>query len=125
MSGNRLLLDTNIILYLLSGDETLANILDKKHNYISFITELELYSFKLLTKLEKQKIDAVLSACTIIDINAGIKRHAIAFRQSHSLKLPDSIIAGTSMYLDIPLITSDKAFNKVDDLGLIFYEYEK
>ena len=125
MSGNRLLLDTNIILYLLSGDETLANILDKKHNYTSFITELELYSFKLLTKSEKQKIDAVLSACTIIDINAGIKQHAIAFGQSYFLKLPDSIIAGTSMYLDIPLITSDKAFHKVDDLGLVFYEYEK
>jgi len=30
MSGNRLLLDTNIILYLLGGDQTLARILEDK-----------------------------------------------------------------------------------------------
>jgi len=42
MNGNKLLLDTNIILYLLDGDNTLVNILEGKIPYVSFITELEL-----------------------------------------------------------------------------------
>ena len=36
MSGRKLFLDTNIILYLLNGDETLAELLNKKQLYISF-----------------------------------------------------------------------------------------
>ena len=41
MNGNNLFLDTNIILYLLNGDQTLADLLDGKKLYISVITELE------------------------------------------------------------------------------------
>jgi len=46
MSGNKLVADTNIILYLLNGDHTVKEILQGKDVYISFITEIELYSFK-------------------------------------------------------------------------------
>lgn len=42
MNGNNLLVDTNIVIYLLSGDKTIADLLDKKKIYISFITEIEL-----------------------------------------------------------------------------------
>jgi hypothetical protein len=38
MNGNKIFVDTNIILYLLSGDKTLAELLDRKQLYISFIT---------------------------------------------------------------------------------------
>jgi len=40
MSGNSYLADTNIVLYLLSGDERLADILNDYIVNISFITEL-------------------------------------------------------------------------------------
>jgi hypothetical protein len=33
MSGNKLLLDTNIALYLMGGDQTVAAILDEKELY--------------------------------------------------------------------------------------------
>lgn len=42
MSGNKFLIDTNIALYLLSGNKTIANILDGADLYLSFISELEL-----------------------------------------------------------------------------------
>jgi hypothetical protein len=122
MNGNKLLLDTNIILYLLDGDETLVEILDGKKPYISFITELELYSFKKLNTADKAKIDSVLSQCTIIDINAGIKLSTINIRKKHGVKLPDAIIAGTSLYLSIPLISSDNGFNKIENLNLVYYQ---
>ncbi len=46
MSGNSYLLDTNIVLYLLAGDKRLADILNDQIINISFITELELLSYK-------------------------------------------------------------------------------
>ncbi len=122
MNGNRLLLDTNIILYLLAGDQTLASILEDKNPYLSFISELELYGFKKLTKAERGKIEKVLSQCTIIDINAGIKAKAIEVRQSQGLKLPDCIIAGTALYLDIPMFSADKDFGKIKHLNLLSYQ---
>lgn len=39
MNGNTLFLDTNIILYLLDGDQTLAELLNDRQLYISVITE--------------------------------------------------------------------------------------
>jgi len=118
MNGNKLLLDTNIILYLLRGDTTLVDILEGKQVYISFITELELYSFRELRPQDKEKIDAILGACSIIDINAGIKAKTIEIRKEHKVKLPDSIIAGTALYFKMPLISADKGFEKIEALNL-------
>lgn len=55
MSGNKLLVDTNVVLYLLSGDKTVAELLDKKQIYLSFISELELLGYPGITSTEIQK----------------------------------------------------------------------
>jgi predicted nucleic acid-binding protein len=52
MNCNSLLLDTNIVLYLLNGEETLIPILEDKQLYLSFITQLELLSFPGIGKSE-------------------------------------------------------------------------
>jgi predicted nucleic acid-binding protein len=46
MSGNKFLLDTNAILYILGGDEALSTLLYNERLYISVITEMELLSCK-------------------------------------------------------------------------------
>lgn len=122
MSGNRILVDTNIILYLLQGDPTLVDILEGKQVYISFITELELYSFKALKPEDKTKIDAIVEAFSIIDITAGIKAKTIKIRKEYNVKLPDSIIAGTATYFNMPVISADRGFEKINELDLLTYE---
>ncbi|MCH6232658.1 MULTISPECIES: type II toxin-antitoxin system VapC family toxin [Cognataquiflexum] len=122
MNGNKLMVDTNVLLYLMQGDSTLVSILEGKNIYVSFVTELELYSFRPLSQEEKSKINILLSQCTIIDITAGIKQFTIDLRQNYPIKLPDSIIAGTSLYLDIPLFSADKGFKNIEPLDFIFYE---
>jgi len=67
-------------------------------------------------------ISELLGECIIIDINAKIKELTIKYRKAYKLKLPDSIIAATSSYLDIPLITADIGFKKLEELNLLFYE---
>ena len=122
MSGNKLFLDTNILLYLLQGDQTLTEVLYNKQFYISFVTQLELLSFPGLTRKDEKGINELLGECIIIDINAEIKELAIKYRKAYKLKLPDSIIAATSSYLDIPLVTADTGFKKLEELNLLFYE---
>ncbi len=122
MSGNSILLDTNIILYFLSGDQTLLEILEDKRIYISFITELELLSYSKLSDSDSSLIKLFLEECIIIDINPEIKKHTIKIRKEYGLKLPDSIISASSIYLNIPLLTADKGFQKAQLLNLIIYE---
>lgn len=122
MSGNKLFLDTNIILYFLSGDKTLAELLDGKQFYLSFISQLELLAFAGILKKDHKIIEELLSQCVIIDINSEIKLNGIDIRKKYKIKIPDSIIIATSLYLDLPLVTADSDFKKVEELNLIFYE---
>jgi predicted nucleic acid-binding protein len=124
MNGTSLVADTNIILYLFSGDQLVAEILNEKQIYISFITELELLSFKELTKTEHLKIIEFISECTIIDINPFIKELSISLRKKYSLKLPDAIVSATSAFLKIPLISADVKLKKVKEIDLVFYDIE-
>ena len=69
MHGESILIDTNIALYLLSGDRVIAEILDSKNVYVSFISELELLGFHGITSEEHQRIAEFLKDCIIVDLN--------------------------------------------------------
>ncbi|HMG06982.1 MAG TPA: PIN domain-containing protein [Mucilaginibacter sp.] len=56
MNGKEILVDTNILLYLLSGNDTIEQILQGKTIYISFLTELELLSFRNISEKEEKQI---------------------------------------------------------------------
>jgi len=122
MNGNKLFLDTNIILYLLNGDTTIADILDGKQLYISIITELELLAYKGIEEEEEKVIRSFISQCKVIPINNKIKEETIRVRKTYNTKLPDSMIIATAIYLDLPLITSDVEFKKAEELILIEYQ---
>ncbi len=123
MSGSRLFVDTNILIYLLKGDSTLETFLQDKHIYISFITEMELLGFANISAEEELQIRILLSQCVIVDLELGIKELAISTRKNYKLRLPDSIIVASALFLDIPFITADKGLQRLEEtLGLIIYE---
>lgn len=116
------MLDTNIVLYLLSGNSTVAEIVDGSQTYVSFITQLELLGYKGISSKEQQKVKAFLADCIIVDITEEIKKNTIAIKQKYHFKLPDSIIAATAQFLDIPLLTADKGFSKLGDMNIALYQ---
>jgi predicted nucleic acid-binding protein len=90
MSGNKFVLDTNAAI-----------------NYLNGRISLE----------EESKAAAFLrDNVTIIEIDAPIKRETIAIRRSTKIKLPDCIIAATSVVLGATLLTHD-----LDDLLPLAY----
>lgn len=80
MNGNKLFLDTNIILNLLNGDKTLAELLNGKQLFISVITELELLAYKGITTKEEKVIKDFVSKCKTIAINSEVKQETIRIR---------------------------------------------
>ncbi|MFK7972361.1 MAG: type II toxin-antitoxin system VapC family toxin [Bacteroidia bacterium] len=122
MSGTKLIVDTNIVLYLLNGDPVIEEMLQGNFLYISIITEMELLGFPGISLKEEASIKGFCASSEIININEQIKATAISFRKEYKLKLPDAIIAATSAFLGLPILTSDTAFKRVEDLPLLLYE---
>ncbi|HAH55369.1 MAG TPA: VapC toxin family PIN domain ribonuclease [Flavobacterium sp.] len=122
MIGNSIVLDTNIVLYLLNGDDKLASILNEMQLYVSVITEIELLGYQEITNDDKIKIKFFLSECEIVSLNDEIKNLCIAIKQTSKVKTPDAVVAATAISLQIPLITADKGFEKNQDLDLFLYK---
>ena len=123
MSGNRLFIDTNILLYFLKGHPEVIDLISDKELVVSVITEIELLSFPLLTAENKQQIKNLLNDCTILDLNQEIKELTIEFRKKYKIKLPNSLIAASAYSSKAPLLTSDKEFRKIEELNLLIYEF--
>lgn len=122
MSGSNIVLDTNICLYLLSGEAPIVEYLRDKSFYLSIINEIEILGFGDISKSEETAVTFFLEDCNILDINKGIKDISITLRKKYKIKLPDAIIAATAIFLNLPLISADKVFDKIEELTVVLYE---
>lgn len=121
MNGIKYIADTNILLYIIAGKKEILKFIDAEF-YISEITEIELLGDKNITTQQFENRSALIENCTIVDLSEQIKRITIHLKQHYNIKIPDAIIAATSIYLNIPLITADKDFKKIKELDLILIE---
>jgi predicted nucleic acid-binding protein len=110
-----ILLDTNIVLYLLGG--RLANPLPVGQYFDSIITEIELLSYFSLSLEEERQIINFLDCITVIGIDNNIKNLAIALRKQYRLRLPDAIIAATAQSLDAILFTNDIRLTNLTEIN--------
>ncbi|MBA4300429.1 type II toxin-antitoxin system VapC family toxin [Algoriphagus alkaliphilus] len=122
MNGNRVFVDTNILLYFLKGEKPIVYFLLEKQLLISFIVELELLGFSKLEPNDLKLIKELLSHCQIIDIDPIIKEKTISIKQKSSLKLPDAVVLATSIRFSIPLITADKDFLRSNEKLVVWMD---
>jgi len=108
---------------LLNGDEKLTEMLDGKDVRISFITELELLCKPQLKDSEKKEIQAFIDDCEVLEINASIKEITVSLRQTVKIKLPDAIIAATSIFWNLPFFTRDEDFKNISGLNCFFVNF--
>ncbi len=114
MSGERIVADTNALIRMFAGEEAVVNMLSGTDIHVSFVTEIELLSTSRITATQSKNIRAFLDQCRVIGAIQDIRNYTIEFRKSSGLKLPDCSIAATAAYLNMPLITGDKAFNRLE-----------
>ncbi len=106
------LLDTNAIIYLLKGKTKSLPFTEDDKILISFITKIELLSYKTTSINEEANIQKLLRHYKILLIDDNLIDKTIAIRKNHGLKLPDSIIVATAMQEKAILVTSDKQIVK-------------
>lgn len=123
MSGSdKLLVDTSIFISLLQGNRKIAELLAGKLLFYSFITEIELLGVRGISSSQQQIIKEVLKSCVKISFSESIGQKTIAIKQSRKIKVPDAIIAASSLEHDLSLLTSDNDFTSIDELDCILFE---
>jgi predicted nucleic acid-binding protein len=83
------------------------------------ISEIEILGCKGITPPEISAIRALLDDCTVLRLSDSIKDVAIALKQKYSIKLPDAIIAATALCSNLPLVTADTDFKRIENLNLV------
>ena len=112
--SNKLLLDTNIIIYYFNGiitDSKIDQIFKESFN-ISIITKIEFLSWQKLRKdktLEEQALNFI-SHANIYELTDDIANMVIDIRQQFKIKTPDAIIGATALVHGFDIVT-----NNVDD----------
>ena len=124
MNGNSILVDSNVIITLTNGNKDVIPILNDRVIYISVISEMELLSWPKISEYEICILKELFNDIHIIDLSEKIKEKAILIRRTYSLKLPDAIIAATSIVYNIPLFTFDKEFAKIEELDLLLMQFD-
>lgn len=124
MSGRELVVDTNIIILTLGGNERLADYVEGRKLFISVITEIEALSYPGLSKTGQDSVEAYIGRCTVLGLSERIKREAIRVRMQYKEKLPDAFIAATAIAFERPLPTADQGFVKLGaDLELDLFQF--
>jgi predicted nucleic acid-binding protein len=117
MNGVNCVGDTNIFMYFINGNPAVSNYKDV-HFYISEITEIELLGKQDISKDEHRLRADMIETCTIVNLTDRIKNITIKLKQKYNIKVPDAIIAATAIYLNLPFVTADKGFKKIQELDL-------
>lgn len=123
MSGDSVVLDTNIVLYLLKGDDKLEVLLQGANVFLSVITKVELLSHPDLDEAGEQVIRDLLQHVKLMEFTSTIQERTVLLRRQFKMKLPDAVIAATAAFLNIRLITADKKFARLkDELDVLLIE---
>jgi predicted nucleic acid-binding protein len=110
MNGTNVVFDTCAIVKLLDRQYDLLSLginVDKVQLFTSNIVRIELLSKPNMSSGEERDIREFLKDLTVVSIDEAIERETIAIRRSNKLKLPDCIIAATSIVLNAILLTDD------------------
>ena len=120
MNGDRYLFDTNAVIYFLRGETDLTPQLSKASWVgISIISFLEFLSFPKLTEADQSLFHSFVNRLTIVgleNIDDPLIEKAIEIRKTYKLKLPDAIIAATSIINDSILVSADRSFQIINDI---------
>ena len=122
MSGNNVLLDSNIVIYLSQKKLAIDDIFEEHKSYsISLITYMEILSYNFPTKEEEDFVRKLLSLFKIIDISKSIANEVIELKKTRKIKLPDAIIVSTALHTDSTLYTNDKQLHTINNLKIKYF----
>ena len=127
MIGNKLLLDTNIVIELFRGNQVVIAMLDKQENiYLptAALGELYLGAYRSTNVSKKlQEIKSFLESCIVLYTDAITSdKYAVIktalLNRGKPIPENDIWIAATALQYKIPLYTFDRHFEEVEGITL-------
>ena len=121
MNGNRIVFDTCAIIKLLDRQYDMSSLginMDEAYFFSSVIVRIELLSKRNMLYDEERDIHEFLDNLVIVPINEAIEKKVIEIRRTTAVKLPDCIVAATSIVLDAILLTDDHHLLNLSLAGL-------
>ena len=121
MNGTKYLLDTNAIIALLNGDDTIEEKLQiAEWIGTSVVCIIEFLSFYALTANDKNLLQKLIQRIEVIPIENSLPElmQVALLRRQTRLKLPDAVIAATAIKHNARLITNDKHFIAISNLSV-------
>ena len=108
MNGINIVFDTCAVVKLLDKQYDLSAVeIDEAQLFTSVIVRMELLSKRNIQHDEERDIQGFLDELIIVPINEKIEKKAIEIRRATNVKLPDCIVAATSIILNAILLTDD------------------
>lgn len=100
------LIDTNIIIYYLEGEQAAISFLRNNRGElaISSITWMETLSYQFSPN-EEQVVRSFLQEFRMIEINTPVMELSVEIRRKYKIKLPDAIIAASAIDNNLTLVT--------------------
>jgi predicted nucleic acid-binding protein len=119
MNGNKVLLDSNLVIYLAKGlIDFDAVIIDEYEYYISVITYMEILGFSFKSKNEEKNTKELIDQFKLVHIDNAVIQKVISLRKKNNVKLPDAIICATAMENRMTLYSNDKRLSKIDKIDI-------
>jgi hypothetical protein len=116
------IIDTNSAIDYL-GDklpETIATLIDNSVKQISVISRVELLGWQNASLEHLQVLNDFINSSIVITFEEEIILKTIELRRTHTIKIPDAIIAATAIVHNATLITRNiKDFDKIPELKLL------
>ena len=109
MSGDKVLFDSNVIIYLSKRELPLEFIDQFDDIRISVITYMEILGFRFRNAREEDLINELVGFFETVFISQAIADQVVEIRKTHAIKLPDAIIAATVICEDLKLVTRNTA----------------
>lgn len=120
-----ILLDTNVLIEILKGNQATQDTLATMQSpfYISVITAMELI-YGARNKAEVARLKGFIQLFSVLYLSEAISRRAsrlvTEYAKSHTLDIPDSLIAATALENRARLFTYNrKDFQFIPDLQLV------
>ena len=119
-----MILDTNILIGYLNGEENIVKTINdwKRAGQVLFISSIsvaETLALPNLTPKEINKIKAFLKNFLSIPFDDIIAERAALIKRIYNLTLPDSAIAATALSHNLPLVTRDQQFRKIQEITVV------
>ncbi len=116
-----MLLDSNVIIFATQAEHSDLRAFIVEHSpAVSAVSYVEVLGYHKHSDVQRKLFESFFAASNVLPLSDAVLQEAVKLRQQRKMSLGDSLIAGTALVHDLPLVTCNTAdFRWIPRLALI------